>query len=137
MALAQRNEDKYGREDQAYFSYYAMLTHQAQMLQDGVRTGAYQNAILSHPEDFAGAPTLTDKIVMDVGAGNGILSMFSLQAGARLAFAVEVSAIAGCLRNIVRAASSGSDAPNAWAKGRLSVVHGTQPAYSSYGRCVG
>ena len=60
MALAQRNEEKYGREDQAYFSYYAMLTHQAQMLQDGVRTGAYQNAILSHPEDFAGASMLTD-----------------------------------------------------------------------------
>lgn len=60
---------------------------------------------------------------MDVGAGNGILSMFSLQAGARLAFAVEASDMARCLRHIVRSASTGPQASNSWAKGRLAVVH--------------
>ncbi|WFD35102.1 type I protein arginine methyltransferase [Malassezia cuniculi] len=117
MALAKRDDEKYGQEDQAYFSYYAMLTHQAQMLQDGVRTTAYQTAILSHPDAFA------DKIVMDVGAGNGILSMFSLQAGARAAFAVEASAMAHCLRNMVQSSKGGPQAPNSWANGRLAVVH--------------
>lgn len=60
---------------------------------------------------------------MDVGAGNGILSMFSLQAGARLALAVEASDMARCLRHIVRSASTGPQASNSWAKGRLAVVH--------------
>lgn len=54
MALVQHEEDKYDREDEAYYSYYAMLMHQAQMLQDGVRTASYQAAILSHPQAFVG-----------------------------------------------------------------------------------
>ena len=54
MALVQHKDDKYDREDEAYYSYYAMLTHQAQMLQDGVRTASYQAAILSHPQAFVG-----------------------------------------------------------------------------------
>lgn len=36
------------------------------MLQDNVRTEAYQNAILKHAQLFK------DKVVMDVGAGTGI-----------------------------------------------------------------
>ena len=43
---------QYEEKDEAYFSYYAMLTHQAQMLQDSVRTTAYQMAILKHGEPF-------------------------------------------------------------------------------------
>lgn len=35
-------------KDQAYFQYYALLSHQAQMLQDNVRTSSYQKAILSN-----------------------------------------------------------------------------------------
>jgi len=62
---------------------------------------------------------------MDVGAGNGILSLFALQAGARLVHAVEASNMADCLRHIVQTAASGQGAPNAWIQGRLSVVHGT------------
>ena len=37
-------------KDTAYFQYYALLTHQAQMLQDSVRTSAYQKAILANAE---------------------------------------------------------------------------------------
>lgn len=85
--------------DSAYFSYYAQLQHQAQMLQDSVRTSAYQHAILYHaPSHFR------DKIVMDVGAGNGILSLFALQAGANKVFAVEASAMVRHLQMLVEAA---------------------------------
>lgn len=63
---------------------------------------------------------------MDVGAGNGILSLFSIQAGAALVYAVEASGVVGCLHRLV-AASSGEDenAPNVWMRDRLGVVHCT------------
>ncbi|WFD24498.1 type I protein arginine methyltransferase [Malassezia equina] len=102
---------KYDRKDEAYFGYYSMLTHQAQMLQDSVRTSAYQMSIINHA------------LTHFQGAGNGILSLFALQAGARLVHAVEASNMADCLRHVVQTAARGEDAPNAWIQGRLSVVH--------------
>ncbi len=47
------------------------------MLKDDVRTGKYQQAILHNAQLFK------DKVVLDVGCGTGILSMFAVQAGAR------------------------------------------------------
>ena len=44
-------------------------------LQDYVRTGTYYAAILENAADFEG------KVVMDVGAGSGILSLFAAQVG--------------------------------------------------------
>ena len=41
------------------------------MLMDEIRTSHYRKAILDNKADFAG------KIVMDVGAGSGILSLFA------------------------------------------------------------
>jgi len=49
------DDSKYDRKDEAYFGYYSMLTHQAQMLQDSVRTSAYQMSIINHaPTHFQG-----------------------------------------------------------------------------------
>jgi hypothetical protein len=56
--------------------------------QDHTRTGAYYQAILHNQSDFRG------KAVMDVGAGSGILSLFSAQAGARVVYAIEASGMA-------------------------------------------
>ena len=56
-----------------YFHYYGMLMHQQNMLQDQIRTGTYYAAILENPTDFQ------HKVVMDVGAGSGILSLFAAQ----------------------------------------------------------
>ena len=41
------------------------------MLKDKIRTNAYKNAILKNPHLFE------DKIVLDVGSGTGILSIFA------------------------------------------------------------
>jgi len=71
-----------------YFQFYGYLSQQQNMMQDFVRTSTYQKAILDNPTDFAG------KVVMDVGAGSGILSFFAQQAGAKRVYAVEASSIA-------------------------------------------
>ena|ERR1700753_1829120 len=48
-----------------------------EMLKDSVRTGSYRNAIVNNSHLFKG------KIVLDVGCGTGILSMFAAKAGAK------------------------------------------------------
>uniref|UniRef100_A0A667GDU4 Histone-arginine methyltransferase CARM1 n=1 Tax=Lynx canadensis TaxID=61383 RepID=A0A667GDU4_LYNCA len=69
-------------------SFYGYLSQQQNMMQDYVRTGTYQRAILQNHTDFK------DKIVLDVGCGSGILSFFAAQAGARKIYAVEASTMA-------------------------------------------
>ena len=53
------------------------------MLKDEVRTMTYKNSIYHNRHLFK------DKVVMDVGSGTGILSMFAARAGAKKVFAVE------------------------------------------------
>lgn len=57
------------------------------MLKDEVRTVTYRNAIYHNKHLFK------DKIVMDVGSGTGILSMFAARAGAKKVIAVSVKFI--------------------------------------------
>ncbi|KAG5559904.1 hypothetical protein RHGRI_003262 [Rhododendron griersonianum] len=71
-----------------YFHYYGQLLHQQNMLQDYVRTGTYYAAIIENRADFVG------RVVVDVGAGSGILSLFAAQAGAKHVYAVEASEMA-------------------------------------------
>ncbi|XP_053298633.1 histone-arginine methyltransferase CARM1 isoform X1 [Pleuronectes platessa] len=71
-----------------YFQFYGYLSQQQNMMQDYVRTGTYQRAILQNHNDFK------DKVVLDVGCGSGILSFFAAQAGARKVYAVEASTMA-------------------------------------------
>lgn len=66
------------------------------MLEDEPRTIAYKNAILNNKEYFK------DKVVMDVGCGTGILSIFCAQAGAKKVFAVEASNLANLAKEIVK-----------------------------------
>ncbi|CAG2056981.1 unnamed protein product [Timema podura] len=79
-----------------YFQFYGYLSQQQNMLQDYVRTSTYQKAILSNLTDF------TDKVVLDVGAGSGILSFFAVQAGAKKVYAVEASTMAQHAEFLVR-----------------------------------
>ncbi|KAB0392731.1 hypothetical protein E2I00_011944, partial [Balaenoptera physalus] len=65
-------------------AFYGYLSQQQNMMQDYVRTGTYQRAILQNHTDFK------DKIVLDVGCGSGILSFFAAQAGARKIYAVDI-----------------------------------------------
>jgi type I protein arginine methyltransferase len=53
-----------------------------EMLKDVVRTKSYQNVITQN------SFLIKDKIVLDVGAGTGILSLFCAKAGAKHVYAV-------------------------------------------------
>ena len=65
------------------------------MLKDTVRTDAYRDFIYENKNLFAG------KVVLDVGCGTGILSMFCAKAGAKKVIAVDNSEIINKAREIV------------------------------------
>ena len=58
------------------------LVFQQEMLKDEVRTLTYRNAMYHNKHVFK------DKIVLDVGSGTGILSMFAANAGAKHVYGV-------------------------------------------------
>ncbi|KAJ2810202.1 hypothetical protein FBU31_008043, partial [Coemansia sp. 'formosensis'] len=70
-----------------YFNSYAGNDIHMQMLQDKVRTEGYRDFIYENKDVFKG------KVVLDVGCGTGILSMFAARAGAAKVIAVDNSDI--------------------------------------------
>jgi protein arginine N-methyltransferase 1 len=66
------------------------------MLKDSVRTLAYQRAIENNKDNFK------DKIVLDIGAGTGILSIFAARSGAKHVYAIENAEIALFAREIIK-----------------------------------
>ena len=78
-----------------YFTAYDDVAVHRLMVRDAARTEAYRRAVLENTHLFK------DKVVMDVGAGTGVLSLFAKQAGAKKVFAVEASGMAAVLKEIV------------------------------------
>lgn len=60
-----------------FFFFYSQ-----EMLKDTVKTKTYQNAIYQNNFLFQ------DKVVLDVGAGTGVLSLFCAKGGAKHVYAV-------------------------------------------------
>eukprot|EP01018_Ginkgo_biloba_P037813 Gb_34867 [translate_table: standard] len=71
--------------NESYFGAYSRFGIHREMLSDQLRMDAYRGAILNNPSLFNRA------VVMDVGCGTGILSLFAAQAGATKVIAVEAS----------------------------------------------
>uniref|UniRef100_A0A8C8GXG9 type I protein arginine methyltransferase n=1 Tax=Oncorhynchus tshawytscha TaxID=74940 RepID=A0A8C8GXG9_ONCTS len=91
-AVAELRED----EDEAYFSSYGHYSIHEEMLKDKVRTESYRDFMYLNPEVFK------DKVVLDVGCGTGILSMFAARAGAKMVIGVDQSEIIYQAMDIVR-----------------------------------
>ncbi|CUS23840.1 LAQU0S12e01222g1_1 [Lachancea quebecensis] len=81
--------------EQHYFSSYDHYGIHEEMLQDTVRTLSYRNAIAQNKDLFK------DKVVLDVGCGTGILSMFAAKNGAKHVIGVDMSSIIEMAREIV------------------------------------
>jgi protein arginine N-methyltransferase 1 len=89
IELSKKDHDYY------YGSYSSFHIHE-EMLKDSVRTRAYQRAIEQNPDDFK------DKVVLDIGCGTGILSIFAARAGAKHVYAIENAEIALFATEIIK-----------------------------------
>ena len=81
--------------DAYYFDSYATFDVHEIMLRDDSRTLSYRNAVYNNPSLFCG------KVVLDVGCGTGILSLFAAKAGAKKVYAIDNSPIAKYAERIV------------------------------------
>ncbi|CAI6362058.1 unnamed protein product [Macrosiphum euphorbiae] len=78
-----------------YFDSYAHFGIHEEMLKDEVRTLTYRNSM------YYNKHLLKGKIVLDIGCGTGILSMFAAKAGAAKVIGVECSNIVEYAKQIV------------------------------------
>ncbi|GAV62341.1 PrmA domain-containing protein [Cephalotus follicularis] len=83
--------------DVAYFHSYAHVGIHEEMIKDRIRTETYRAAIMQQRSSIEG------KVVVDVGCGTGILSIFCAQAGAKRVYAVDASDISVQANEVVKA----------------------------------
>ena len=75
-----------------YFGSYSHFGIHEEMLKDEVRTKSYMNACFSNKKQFEG------KIVLDIGCGTGILSIFAARSGATHVYGIDNAKIADFVR---------------------------------------
>eukprot|EP00931_Biecheleriopsis_adriatica_P074588 TRINITY_DN48616_c0_g1_i1.p1 TRINITY_DN48616_c0_g1~~TRINITY_DN48616_c0_g1_i1.p1 ORF type:complete len:384 (-),score=91.55 TRINITY_DN48616_c0_g1_i1:134-1261(-) len=97
-----------------YFNSYARFGIHEDMLKDKVRTGSYMQAVYNSKHLFRG------KVVLDIGAGTGILCLFAAKAGARQVIGIECSDIAGFAKCI--AESNGFGDVITYVQGKVEEV---------------
>ena len=81
----------------SYYESYADIEVHRLMLKDLPRTLAYRDAF-----EKLGEERIKGRVVLDVGAGSGILSLFAAKCGAKKVYAVEASDIAGHTIELVK-----------------------------------
>ena len=91
----QGKSDIYHEKDYYFNSYSTFYIHE-EMLKDKIRTGSYEKAILNNKQIF------NNKIVLDIGSGTGILSIFACFAGASHVYAIEYADIADYSKEIIK-----------------------------------
>lgn len=77
----------YKENPDSYFGSYDHFGIHEEMLKDKVRTQTYMDACLKNAAQFK------DKIVLDIGCGTGILSMFAAKAGAKHVYGIDNAGI--------------------------------------------
>jgi histone-arginine methyltransferase CARM1 len=93
------------------------------MLSDQVRTNIYKQVTIKNASQ-----SFTDKRVMDIGAGSGVLSFFACQAGATVVYAVEASSMAVKMQRFVGCCVRDSLNASWLREGRIKILHGMTPA---------
>ena len=87
--------DVYHEKDYYFNSYSTFYIHE-EMIKDKIRTGSYKKAIENNKTIFK------DKIVLDIGSGTGILSIFAAKAGAKHVYGIEYADIADYAKEIIK-----------------------------------
>ncbi|KAF8053728.1 hypothetical protein N665_1379s0010 [Sinapis alba] len=88
--------DSYSHFGKSPRKFHLLSPPLAEMLKDVVRTKSYRDVI------YKNKFLIKDKVVLDVGAGTGILSLFCAKAGAAHVYAVECSQMADTAKEIVK-----------------------------------
>lgn len=83
--------------EKQYFGGYSGRDIHEEMLKDTARTCAYRDFMYNNPQIFK------DKVVLDIGCGTGILSMFAAKSGARKVIGIDAADIIDKAREIVKA----------------------------------
>ncbi|SPO30906.1 related to hnRNP arginine N-methyltransferase [Ustilago trichophora] len=110
-------------DDILYFDSYSTNSIHQTMITDTARTLSYAQFLL-HP---ANAHLIRGKVVMDVGCGTGILSLFAARAGAKQVIAIDASAIVERARANVEANNLGHIVKVH--KGKLEDLHSDLQQY--------
>ncbi|KAL7976317.1 hypothetical protein Chor_002536 [Crotalus horridus] len=97
-----------------YFDSYAHFGIHEEMLKDEVRTLTYRNSMYHNKHVFK------EKVVLDVGSGTGILSMFAAKAGAKKVYGIECSSISDYSEKIIK--SNHLDQNGEWNKGKVEEI---------------
>ncbi|KAI8799668.1 S-adenosyl-L-methionine-dependent methyltransferase [Cladochytrium replicatum] len=108
------DEDDAPTSKDYYFDSYAHFGIHEEMLKDEVRTVSYRRSIYENQHLFKG------KVVLDVGCGTGILSMFAAKAGAKLVIGVDMSSIIDHAKVIVK--DNGFEGKIVLLKGKMEEV---------------
>lgn len=82
--------------DKGYFNTYSHFAIHHEMLTDKVRTESYRDALLTNSNRFQNC------VMLDVGCGTGILSMFAAKSGCRKVISVDQSDVIYHAMDIVR-----------------------------------
>ncbi|XP_043479685.1 protein arginine N-methyltransferase 3 [Leptopilina heterotoma] len=82
--------------DKGYFNTYSHFAIHHEMLTDKVRTESYRDALLMNSHTFHNC------LMLDVGCGTGILSMFAAKSGCRKVISIDQSEIIYQAMDIVR-----------------------------------
>ncbi|KAK2587422.1 hypothetical protein KPH14_003135 [Odynerus spinipes] len=82
--------------DEGYFNTYSHFAIHHEMLTDKIRTETYRDALLTNSIRF------NDCVMLDVGCGTGILSMFAAKSGCRKVISVDQSDVIYHAMDIVR-----------------------------------
>ncbi|KAJ3321534.1 Protein arginine N-methyltransferase 3 [Boothiomyces sp. JEL0866] len=96
LPISEPTEKPKNDVDGYYFDSYTGTDIHETMLKDSVRTEGYRDFIYENKLYFK------DKIVLDVGCGTGILSMFAAKAGAKKVYAVDNSQVIARAKEIVK-----------------------------------
>ncbi|CAF0933703.1 unnamed protein product [Adineta steineri] len=93
--------DKMIPEDMTSKEYYldstAHFAVHEELLKDEIRTKTFRNAMINNRHLFK------DKVVLNIGCGVGIFSLFAAKAGAKMVIAVEKSNVIEYAKRIIRA----------------------------------
>ncbi len=105
----------YFNEKDFYYSSYSNLSIHETMLNDKIRTESYRQLMIKNTKTFE------NKIVLDVGCGTGILSLFAASSGAKHIYAVENSSIALFAQQII--IDNGFENKITLIKGKIEEIH--------------